>query len=74
MADILENVPIVFNCPAEECPGEIRSTFGRLMADSSVSCPICRVTTEVTFTEAELAQARAALPSADNAGAALDPE
>ena len=74
MTDILDDVPIHLNCPVEDCPGEIVTTFGRVRADPSVTCPVCRVKTEVRFSEEELASARAALPSADNAGSALDLE
>lgn len=74
VTDILDDVEIRLSCPVENCPGEIVTTFGRVKADPSVTCPVCRVATQVTFSEEELASARAALPSADNAGAALDPE
>ena len=74
MTDIPDDVPIHLNCPVEDCPGEIVSTFGRLKADPEVTCRVCRVKTEVAFSEEDLAPARAAPPSADNAGAALDSE
>ena len=72
MTDILDDVPIHLNCPVEDCPGEIATTFGRIKADPWVTCKLCRAKSEVRFSEEELALARAALPSADNAGAALD--
>ena len=74
MNDILDDVPIHLNCPVEDCPGEIVTTFGRLRADPEVTCKLCRVKTEVRFSEEELAAARAALPSAANAASALDPD
>ena len=74
MTDILDDVPIHLNCPVEDCPGEIVTTFGRLKSDPGVTCRVCRMKTEVRFSEEELALARAALPSAANAGAALDAE
>ena len=61
MTDILDDVPIHFNCPTEGCPGEIETSFGRLKASPVVVCHRCNTRTEAVFTEEELEAARAAL-------------
>ena len=63
MTDMIDELEIVLNCPVEECPGEIRTTFGKLKANPEVTCRVCWMKTEVHFTQEELAQARAALAS-----------
>lgn len=74
MTDILDDVPVHFDCPTEGCPGEIKTTFGRLKANPKVVCHRCNTATEAVFTEEEIEAARAALPTTGNAGSALDPE
>jgi hypothetical protein len=61
VSDILDDMGIHLNCPTEGCSGEIRTTFGRIMVDPRVTCHMCSTTTEVRFTDEELAQARAAM-------------
>ena len=68
MTDILDDVSIHLNCPTEGCPGEIRTTFGRLKANPEIVCHMCNTKTEARFSEEELAQARAALQAADPQG------
>jgi hypothetical protein len=64
VTDILDDVPIHLNCPSDDCPGEIRSTFGRLKANPEAVCHMCNTKTEVRFTEEQLAQAREAMEAA----------
>jgi hypothetical protein len=61
MTDILYDVEIRLNCPNEGCPGEIRTTFGRLKANPEVTCRTCWIKTEVRYSDEELDAARAAL-------------
>jgi len=58
---MLDDVPILFDCPDTVCPGEIRATFGRLKADPRVTCPVCGIGTDVEFSEEYLEAVRAAL-------------
>jgi hypothetical protein len=67
---MLDDVPIHLNCPSEGCPGEIRSTFGRLRANPEAVCHMCNTRTEVRFTEEELARAREAMEAATGAAQA----
>jgi hypothetical protein len=69
VTDILDDVPILLACPANGCPGEIASTFGRLRAKREVSCPLCNVKTWVDLDEETLEAARAALAGLGKAGA-----
>ena len=61
MTDILDDVEIRFNCPNEGCPGEIKTTFGKLKANPWVTCRTCWIKTEIHYTDEELEAARAAL-------------
>jgi hypothetical protein len=61
VSDILDDVPVHFDCWTEGCPGEIKTTFGRLKADPKVVCHRCNTATEAVFTEEQLDAARAAL-------------
>ncbi|HEY5721913.1 MAG TPA: hypothetical protein VIT45_06290 [Allosphingosinicella sp.] len=61
MTDILDDVEIRFNCPNEGCPGEIRTTFGKLKANPEITCRTCWIKTEVRYTDEELDAARAAI-------------
>ena len=61
MTDILDDVAVHLSCPTEGCAGEIRSTFGKLMANPEVTCWICNTKTEVHFGEEDLQAARDAL-------------
>jgi hypothetical protein len=69
VADILDDVPIHLACPTDGCPGEIKSTFGRLKANPVVVCHRCNTRTEAVFTEEELEAARAAIAQAGADGA-----
>lgn len=64
MTDILDDMGIHLNCPTEGCPGEIRTTFGKLKANPEVTCYMCNTKTEVHFSDEELARARAAIQAA----------
>lgn len=64
MTDILDDVEIRFNCPNEGCPGEIRTTYGKLKANPELTCRTCWIKTEAHFSEEELDAARAAIAAA----------
>ena len=68
MTDILDDVPVHFDCPTEGCPGEIKTTFGRLKANPKLVCHRCNTATEAVFTEEELEAARAAVAQTKGGG------
>jgi hypothetical protein len=69
VTDILDDVPVHFDCPTESCGGEIKTTFGRLKANPVVICHRCNTRTEAVFTDEELEAARAAMAQARGGGA-----
>jgi len=68
VTDILDDFAVHLACPTEGCPGEIKTTFGRLKANPKVVCHRCNTATEAVFTEEELEAARAAVSQAKAAG------